>query len=80
MIWVSNPARARPYEIRIYITQVKKQCGIESGEKHYFSKSEEAKQPHVTLEKKEAITKMFKHFGVIIESLVCLRQIMMIEF
>lgn len=49
----------------LYIAQVKKKCGIETGENHYLPKSEEAKQPHVTPEKEEAIMKAFKHFGVI---------------
>lgn len=33
--------------------------------KYYLPKSEEAKQPHVTPEKEEAIMKAFKHFEVI---------------
>lgn len=49
----------------LYIAQVKKKCGIETGENHYLPKSEKAKQPHVTPEKEEAIMKAFKHFGVI---------------
>ena len=50
---------------RKVIAQVKKKCGIETGENHYLPKSEKAKQPHVTPEKEEAIMKAFKHFGVI---------------
>ena len=49
----------------LYIAQVKKKCGIETGENHYLPKSEKVKQPHVTPEKEEAIMKAFKHFGVI---------------
>ena len=49
----------------LYIAQVKKKCGIETGENHYLPKSEKAKQTHVTSEKEEAIMKAFKHFGVI---------------
>ena len=49
----------------LYIAQVKKKCGIETGENHYLPKSEKAKQPHITPEKEEAIMKAFKHFGVI---------------
>ena len=49
----------------LYIAQMKKKCGIETGENHYLPKSEKAKQPHVTPEKEEAIMKAFKHFGVI---------------
>ena len=49
----------------LYIAQVKKKCGIETGENHNLPKSEDAKQPQVTPEKEEAIMKAFKHFGVI---------------
>lgn len=52
-------------ESSLYIAQVKKKCGIETGENHYLPKSEKAKQPHITPEKEEAIMKAFKHFGVI---------------
>lgn len=49
----------------LYIAQVKKKCGIETGENHNLPKSENAKQPQVTPEKEEAIMKVFRHFGVI---------------
>ena len=49
----------------LYIAQVKKKCGIETGENHNLPKSEDAKQPQVTPEKEEAIMKAFRHFGVI---------------
>lgn len=49
----------------LYIAQVKKKCGIETGENHNLPKSENAKQPQVTPEKEEAIIKAFRHFGVI---------------
>ena len=49
----------------LYIAQVKKKCGIETGENHYLAKSEKVKQPYVTPEKEEAIMKAFKYFGVI---------------
>ena len=49
----------------LYIAQVKKKCGIETGENHNLPKSEDARQPQVTLEKEEAIMKAFRHFGVI---------------
>ena len=56
-------------ESSLYIVQVKKKCGIETGENHYLPKSEEAKQSHVTPEKEESIMKVFKHFGVKQEAL-----------
>ena len=49
----------------LYIAQVKKKCGIETGENHNLPKSEDARQPQITPEKEEAIMKAFKHFGVI---------------
>lgn len=49
----------------LYIAQVKKKCGIETGENHNLPKSEDARQPQVTPEKEEAIMKAFRHFGVI---------------
>lgn len=49
----------------LYIAQVKKKCGIETGENHNLPKSEAARQPQVTPEKEEAIMKAFRHFGVI---------------
>ncbi len=49
----------------LYIAQVKKKCGIETGENHNLPKSEDARQPQVTPEKEEAIMMAFKHFGVI---------------
>jgi len=49
----------------LYIAQVKKKCGIETGENHNLPKSEDARQPQVTPEKEAAIMKAFKHFGVI---------------
>lgn len=49
----------------LYIAQVKKKCGIETGENHNLPKSEDARQPQVTPEKEEVIMKAFKHFGVI---------------
>ena len=49
----------------LYIAQVKKKCGIETGENHNLPKSEDARQPQVTPEKEDAIMKAFRHFGVI---------------
>ena len=49
----------------LYIAQVKKKCGIETGENHNLPKAEDAKQPQVTPEKEEAIMKAFRHFGII---------------
>ena len=48
----------------LYIAQVKKKCGIETGENHNLPKLEDARQPQVTPEK-EAIMKAFRHYGLI---------------
>lgn len=49
----------------LYISQVKKKCGLEVGESYNKPKSEDARQPQVIPEKEEAIMKAFRHFGVI---------------
>ena len=49
----------------LYIAQVKKKCGIETGENHNLPKSEDSRQPQVTPEKEETIMKAFRHFGII---------------
>lgn len=49
----------------LYIVQVKKKCGIETGENHNLPNSEDARQPQVTPEKEDAIMKAFRHFGII---------------
>ena len=45
----------------LYIAQVEKKCGLETGENHNLPKSEDARQPQVTPEKEEAIMKAFRH-------------------
>ena len=49
----------------LYIAQVKKKCGIETGENYNLPRTEDDRQPQVTPEKEEAIMKAFTHFGVI---------------
>ena len=49
----------------LYITQIKKKCGLDVGENFNLPKSENAKQPKCTPEKEEAIMQTFKHFGII---------------
>ena len=49
----------------LYIAQIKKKCGLDVGENFNLPKSENAKQPKCTPEKKEAIMQAFKHFGII---------------
>ena len=49
----------------LYISQVKRKCGLEVGESYNKPKSDDARQPQCTLEKEEAIMQALKHFGVI---------------
>ena len=49
----------------LYISQVKKKCGLEVGKHYNVAKSEEAKQPQCPPEKEQAIKDAFKHFGLI---------------
>ncbi len=49
----------------LYISQVKKKCGLEVGKHYNMAKSEDAKQPQCPLEKEQAIMDAFEHFGLI---------------
>ncbi len=49
----------------LYISQVKRKCGLEVGESYNKPKSEAVKQPQCTPEKEEAIMQALKHFGMI---------------
>ena len=45
----------------LYIAQVEKKCGLETGENHNLPKSEDVRQPQVTPKEEEAIMKAFRH-------------------
>ena len=49
----------------LYISQIKRKCGIEVGENYNLPKSEDSKQPQCPKEKEQAIMDAFKYFGVI---------------
>ena len=49
----------------LYISQVKRKCGLEVGESYNKPKSEDARQPQCTPEKEEAIMQALRHFGMI---------------
>jgi len=49
----------------LYISQVKRKCGLEVGEGYNKPKSEDARQPQCTPEKEEAIMQALRHFGMI---------------
>ncbi len=46
----------------LYISQVKRKCGIEVGENYNLPKSEDARQPQCPEEKEKAIVDALKHF------------------
>jgi 23S rRNA (uracil1939-C5)-methyltransferase len=49
----------------LYISQVKRKCGIEVGGNYNLAKSEDVKQPNCPEEKEKAIVEALKHFGMI---------------
>ena len=49
----------------LYISQVKRKCGLEVGKHYNMAKSEDAKQPQCPPEKEQAIMEAFKYFGLI---------------
>jgi 23S rRNA (uracil1939-C5)-methyltransferase len=49
----------------LYISQVKRKCGLEVGENYNLPKSENAKQPQCPEEKEKAIRDALEHFRMI---------------
>jgi 23S rRNA (uracil1939-C5)-methyltransferase len=49
----------------LYISQIKRKCGIEVGKNYNLPKSEDSKQPQCPPEKEKAIREAFKYFGMI---------------
>ncbi len=49
----------------LYISQVKRKCGIEVGENYNLPKSEDNRQPQCPVEKEKAIRDALEHFGMI---------------
>ena len=49
----------------LYISQIKRKCGIEVGKNYNLSKSEDSRQPQCPPEKEKAIREAFKYFGMI---------------
>lgn len=49
----------------LYISQVKRKCGLEVGENYNLTKSEDSKQPNCPEEKEKAIVEALKYFGMI---------------
>ena len=49
----------------LYISQIKRKCGIEVGTNYNLPKSEDSRQPQCPPEKEKAIREAFKYFGMI---------------
>ncbi|MCB6992015.1 23S rRNA (uracil(1939)-C(5))-methyltransferase RlmD [bacterium 210820-DFI.6.37] len=49
----------------LYISQVKRKCGIEVGENYNLPKSEDSRQPQCPEEKEKAIRDALEHFGMV---------------
>ena len=49
----------------LYISQVKRKCGIEVGENYNLPKSEDSRQPQCPVEKEKAIKDALEHFGMV---------------
>ena len=49
----------------LYISQIKRKCGIEVGENYNLPKSENARQPQCPAEKEKAIRDALEHFGMV---------------
>ena len=49
----------------LYISQVKRKCGLKVGKNYNLPKSEDSRQPQCPPEKEKAIREAFKYFGMI---------------
>ena len=49
----------------LYISQIKRKCGIRVGKNYNLPKSEDSRQPQCPPEKEKAIREAFKYFGMI---------------
>ena len=49
----------------LYISQIKRKCGLEVGRNYNLPKSEDSRQPQCPPEKEKAIREAFKYFGMI---------------
>ena len=49
----------------LYISQVKRKCGIEVGENYNLRKCEDSRQPQWAVEKEKAIRDALEHYGMV---------------
>ena len=49
----------------LYISQVKRKCGIEVGKNYNLPKNEDSRQPQCPEDKESAIVEALKHFNII---------------
>ena len=61
----------------LYISQIKRKCGIEVGKNYNLPKSEDSRQPQCPPEKEDAIMEALKHFQMI---LLQVRGLRLVEF
>ena len=50
---------------KLYISQVKRKCGIEVGKNYNLPKNEESRQPQCPEDKERAIVEALEHFNMI---------------
>ena len=49
----------------LYISQIKRKCGLDVGQNYNLSKKEDAKAPQCPPEKEAAIMDALRHFGML---------------
>lgn len=49
----------------LYISQIKRKCGIEVGENYNLPKTEDSRQPQCPEQKEKAIRDALEHFGMV---------------
>ena len=49
----------------LYISQVKRKCGIEVGKNYNMPKTDDSKQPQCPEEKEKAIVEALEHFKIV---------------
>lgn len=49
----------------LYISQIKRKCGIDVGKNYYLPKNEDSRKPQCLEDKESAIVEALKHFKMI---------------
>lgn len=61
----SNSLLIKVIHTSLYISQIKKKCGIEVGKNYNQAKSEDSRQPQCPEEKEKAIVDALEHFKMV---------------